>query len=147
MFEQNLLCWTLDVSRTTPYKVTLVRLSICPSVSFLKIGSLVFSDIVHDDSWPWYLVIDGALDFWKKKKKWRLKFRQKWAKIGPETSFFCHFLKLRSLDFLEIAYNYNLKQCITSCIGKTHKINFGNQIWAKTGPESRFSTIFSVLGH
>ena len=45
----------LDVSRTAPYQITLVRLSVCPSVrqpslSFLKIGSLVFSDIVHDDS-------------------------------------------------------------------------------------------------
>ena len=29
-----------------------VCLSVCLSLSFLKIGSLVFSDIVHDDSWP-----------------------------------------------------------------------------------------------
>ena len=29
-----------------------VRLSVRP------IGSLVFSDVVHDDSWPWYLVTD-----------------------------------------------------------------------------------------
>ena len=33
------------------------------SLSFLKIGSLVFSGIVHDNSWPWY---DEA---WFKKKK------------------------------------------------------------------------------
>ena len=26
--------------------------SVCPSLSFLKIGSLVFSDNVHDDSCP-----------------------------------------------------------------------------------------------
>ena len=36
-----------------------VCLSVCPSLSFVKIGSLVFSDIVHDDNWPWYLVTDG----------------------------------------------------------------------------------------
>ena len=53
------VCWTLDVSRTASYEISLVRLSArCPSVrpsvrpslSFLKIGPLVFSDIVHDDS-------------------------------------------------------------------------------------------------
>ena len=36
------------------------------SLSFLKIRSLVFSDILHDDSWPWYLV---TARFLKKKKK------------------------------------------------------------------------------
>ena len=39
--------WTLDVSPATPYKIPLVRLSVRPSLSFLKIESLVFSDIVH----------------------------------------------------------------------------------------------------
>ena len=38
--------------------------SICPSLrpllSYLKIRLLVFSDILHDDSWPWYLVTDEA---------------------------------------------------------------------------------------
>ena len=34
-----------------------IRLSVHPSV---KAGSLDFSDIVHDDNWPWYLVTDGA---------------------------------------------------------------------------------------
>ena len=50
--------WTLDVSRTVTYEVTLVRLSVglyvslsvLPSLSFLKSRSLVLSDIVHDDS-------------------------------------------------------------------------------------------------
>ena len=36
------------------------------SVCLSAIGSLVFSDIVHDDSWRWYLVTDGAR-FLKKK--------------------------------------------------------------------------------
>ena len=37
-----------------------VRPSVCPWLSFLKTGSLVFSDIVHDDSWQWYLVTSEA---------------------------------------------------------------------------------------
>ena len=49
---------TLNVSRTTSYEITLVRLSVplsvCPSarpsLSFLKIGSIVFSDVVHDEN-------------------------------------------------------------------------------------------------
>ena len=45
-----MLLWTLDVIWTATYEITLVRLSICPSLSFLKIGSLVFSDVVHGDS-------------------------------------------------------------------------------------------------
>ena len=53
---------TLDVSRTASYEITLVHLSVHPSVrpslSFLKIESLVFSDIVHDDSQPSHLVTD-----------------------------------------------------------------------------------------
>ena len=44
---------TLNDSRTT-YEITLVRLSVPlsarPSLSFLKIGSIVFSDVVHDES-------------------------------------------------------------------------------------------------
>ena len=43
----------LDVSWTASYEITLVRLPVYPSLSFL-----VFTYIVHDDSWPWYLVTD-----------------------------------------------------------------------------------------
>ena len=46
-------------------------LPVCPTVrpflSFLKMVSLVSSDIVHDNSWPWYLVTDGVR-FLKEKK-------------------------------------------------------------------------------
>ena len=61
--------------------------SVCPSLSFLKIGSLVFSDIVHDDSWPWYLMTDRA-----------------------------RFFKFGSLDFLEITYSFSWQQFLTSKI-------------------------------
>ena len=112
--------WMLDVSRTASYEITLIRLSIrpfsvclsvCPSLSFLKIGSLVFSDIVHDDSSPWYLVTDRARFL---KKNWWPKFG---PKSGPKVGVFLQFLKFGSLVFLEIAYSDNLQQCLT-CRGK-----------------------------
>ena len=89
--------WTLDVSRTGSYEIALVRLSVCqfvvlsdhPSLSFLKFGSLFFSDILPDDSWPWYLVT-YKLEL-KKKKNLVHRIWAKLAKIGLETSFFLTF--------------------------------------------------------
>ena len=47
-------CCMLDVCRIASYEMTLIRVSVCPSVCpsliFLKIGSLVFSDMINDDS-------------------------------------------------------------------------------------------------
>ena len=49
----RLLYWTLNISQTASYEVTYICLFAClsvrPSLSFIKIGSLVFSNIVHDD--------------------------------------------------------------------------------------------------
>ena len=53
------------------------RWSVRTSQNFLKIGSLVFSDIVHDDNWPWYLVTDEAR--FLKKNFWRPKSGPKWG--------------------------------------------------------------------
>ena len=64
-----------------------VRLSVRPSLSFLKIGSLLSSDIVHDDSWPWYLMTDSQIS--EKKLVARIS-----AKIGPETRYFAIFSSL-----------------------------------------------------
>ena len=54
----------LGVSLAASYEITPV---ICGSVSlsvhlrvFSKLDHCFFSDIVHDDSWPWYLVSDIA---------------------------------------------------------------------------------------
>ena len=47
-------------SQSTSFEITLTRLSVRSSLNFLKIESLVFSDSAHDDSWPGYLVTDGA---------------------------------------------------------------------------------------
>ena len=65
--------WTLDVSRTEFCEITLVRLSLhlsvrlsvrlfdCPSVTkFSQDWIISFSEIVHDDNWPLYLVTDKA---------------------------------------------------------------------------------------
>ena len=81
-----------DVRRTASYEITLVRLSFRPSLSFLKIGSLVFSEIVHDESWPRFLVTDGAR--FLKKKTLAAQICAKWAKIGPKKSFFAIFSSL-----------------------------------------------------
>ena len=44
--KKEFFFWTLDVSQTASFEITLVRLSVRPcgrsSLSFLKIGSLVF---------------------------------------------------------------------------------------------------------
>ena len=42
--------WTLDISWIASYEIALVCPSIHPSLSYLKIGSLVFTDIVHGDN-------------------------------------------------------------------------------------------------
>ena len=60
-------CWTLVWQHPMKSLSSLcpsVCLFVHPSLNFLNIGSLVFSNIVHDNSWPWYLVTGG--DFWKK---------------------------------------------------------------------------------
>ena len=90
--------WTLNVGRTASYEnhsCPSVCLSVRLSLSFLKIGSLVFSDIVHNDSWSWYLVTDGARFLKKKKKNWRPEFRPNGPRSGPkQVFFFAIFLSL-----------------------------------------------------
>ena len=71
--------------RTASYQITLVRPYVCPSLNFLKIGSLGFFDIVHDDSWLWYLVADEARFFFK--KNWQSEFGPKGPKSGPKLGF------------------------------------------------------------
>ena len=74
-------CFLLD---TWQYSVCMpVCPSVCPSLNFLKIG-LLFPDIVHDDSWPWYLVTDETRLL---KKIWRPKSRPNRPKLGPKLGF------------------------------------------------------------
>ena len=124
--------WTLDVSRTTFFEITFVCLSIFPTIcpSFTKFSQVwiigFFPDIVHDDSWPWYLVT-GKVRF---KKKGSLNF-------GPtglnqaQNEVFCHFTEFGSYVFLEIVYNDSLWQYLTPCRVKPTKKFWGAQIWAK----------------
>ena len=72
----------------------------------------------------------------KIKKKSGTKFGAKRAKIRPKISFFCHFLKLGSLVFLEVAYNDNLQQCTTSSRGTTYEKKVGRTNLGQNGPKS-----------
>ena len=118
--------WMLDVSRTAFYEITLlcplsvclsVRLSVsvclCSSIylsqSFFKIGSLFFS-IIHDNSWPWYLVTDDSR-FLRKKNGGRTLVPLGLSQAQIE--FFLSFFEFGSLVFLEITYNDSLQQCLT----------------------------------
>ena len=110
-------------------------LSICPSVrsslNFLKIGPLVFSDIVHDDRW--YLVINAA-KFLKKKTG---------CPNQTQSKVFAIFLSL------DQTFSWKLHRVI-ACNNASHlveeksvKKNWGPKIWS----ENKFFTIFSILVH
>ena len=135
--EKNLY-WTLDA-----------RLSICLSVrsslSFLKIESLAFSNIVHDNSWPWYLRSYKAR-FLKKRLATRI-----WGQRAQIRSKMRFFVILLNLD-----HTFSLKlHTMIACDNiwylvelKLSKKNVGAQIWvkrAKMGPKIRFFAIFSRL--
>ena len=91
--------WALNFIRTASYEITLVRLSVRPLLCFLKIASLVFSDIVHYDRWPRYPVTD-EIRFLKKKLAARIW--AKWTKLAPETRFFAIFSSLVHLFFFKL---------------------------------------------
>ena len=89
-----------------------VRPSVHPSLNFLKIESLVFSGIVHDDSWPWL------------SSDWQSQISEE-KKIGGPTlgatcqnyaqnEVFLQYLEFGLYAFLEIACNDSLRQCLTS---------------------------------
>ena len=153
-------CWTLGVSRTASYEITLVRLSVCVSVgpSFHPFVSnffqywiiaffCLFSDILHDDSWPWYLVTDETIF---------LKNKNGGTSVGPtcvnqaQSKVFPHFVEFGSYVFLETEYDDSLRQYLISIRSKIHEKTFGAQISAKQAQielEIRFLAIFSSLVH
>ena len=82
--------WALDFIRTVSYEITLVRLSVRPLLSFLKIASLVFSDIVH------YVMTKISSD-WRNQifeKKIGGSSLAKRTKLAPKTRFFAIFSSL-----------------------------------------------------
>ena len=121
--------WTLDVSRTASYEITLVRLSVRPSVTkFCQNCIFSFFDTVYENSWPWYLVtevkltkklaVGGRVEGWRRRGTgWREWRGRGWSR---------HFLKFASLVFL----NSSLGQCLTSSKAETSKTNFVAQIRA-----------------
>ena len=145
MFLLDARLWSDSVHEVTlivcPSVRPSFRPSVRPSLSCLKIGSLVLSDIVHDDIWPLYLVTDEARFFFA---------TQIWAQAQNE--IFRHFLEFESgsLVFLEIGYNDSLQQWLTSTRGLTNEKKFWAQIWlrrAKIGSKIRFFAILSSLVH
>ena len=98
------ICWTLHLSWTASYEINLIRLSVRLSVRlFVRLSVCLsicqsarlsinkffqdwiisfFSDIVHDDSWPWYLVTDEAI--FLNKTFWWLKFWSNRPKLGQK---------------------------------------------------------------
>ena len=65
-----------------------------------------------------------------------------------QNQVFCNFLKFGSLVFLEIAYNDNLQQCITSGRGKTYEKKIGGpNLGQNRPPKIRFFATFSSLLH
>ena len=120
LFLQNIFLYmTLDISRTASYEITLVHLvhpfSRSPQI-LLKIGSIVFSYIVHNNSWPWYLVTDEA----------GLNLGHKWAKIGPESRFFTIISSL--------VHQISLKLHVMIA-HKSHKKKFWRPNFGQNGPK------------
>ena len=84
--------WTLGISWTAFYEITLVRLyirssvypSVRPSVTkFSQDWIISFFWYAHYDSWPWYLVTDKA----RLKKKWRPQFGPNRLNSAPKLGF------------------------------------------------------------
>ena len=132
-------CRALDISQTASYEITLVCLSICLSICpSLKTGLLVFSDVVDDDSWPWYLATDEAR-FWKKNF-----FMTRPTSLNQfQNEVFHHYLVSESLVFLEIACIDSLQQCLRSSRGKFMKKNRRFKFGSKLGFSS-FSQVWFV---
>ena len=95
---------------------------------FLEFGSFIFLEISYNNGLQQFLTFFYFLVEVKPTKNiFGAQIWAKWAKICPEISFFCYFLKFGSLVFLEIPYNDSLQQCLTSSGGKTHE----SKIWGQ----------------
>ena len=107
--------YTLDTQRQSNSVLSSVSLSVSPvftKFSHNRFISFLF-DIVHDHSWPWYLVTDEAR-FLKKKKTTK---KNSGPNLGPaglnqaQNEVFYHFLGFGLYVFLEIAKDHRLRQC------------------------------------
>ena len=83
------------------------------------------------------------------KKKIGTEIWVKQVKIASKISLFGDFFKFDSLAFLEIAYNDNLQQYVTSSRSKTHENPWRKgckfrENKPKSGPKLGFSPFFKV---
>ena len=105
---------------------------------FLKFASLVFLEIAYNDRLQQCLTSSrGRIH----EKFWAPKLGHNWAQ---DQVFFCHFLKLGSLAYLQIAYRDSWQQCITSIRGKTHEKKFLGPKRSKNRPKICFFTFSQV---
>ena len=99
---------------------------------FLKFASLVFLQIVQNDSLEQFLTSRGTLT----KKLFGS------PKLVPKLGF-CHFLKFVSLVFLDIAQDCSFGQCLTSSRVETSK----NNVWPILAPSRPKSIANEVFQH
>ena len=121
--------WTLDVSQTASYKIILACLSVSSSVTsstsvkFSQNWIISFFYIVHDHSWPWYLVTDEARF---------LKENIRSPSFDPaKNEVFRHFLEFGSLS-LHTMITWNNVQILADV--KLTKIFFFFKGGSKFGP-------------
>ena len=82
---------------------------------------MIFSDIVPNDSWPWYLVTDESRFF---EEKFGVPNLGTAGLSQAQNAVFCHFVEFGSYIFLEVTWNDSLRQFLTSSSGKTHEKKF-----------------------
>ena len=120
--------------------------SACLSLNFFKIGSLVFSDSKHDDSWSWYLLTDEARFL---EKKLVARIWAQWASL--------RFIRFFT-NFLSLDYTFSLKlRTVIACNNVYHIVEIklmkkylGSRFGPsgpKSGPNLDFFAIFSSLAH
>ena len=116
-----------------------VRLSVRPSLNFLKTGSLVFSNTLQGDSWPWHLVTDGARCF---NKSWIInKSGTKWVFLSFYWVWFILFsLKLHETIVCNNAYHLKQEKLTQKKLGPKFRSN-----GSKSGPRLGVFFILSNL--
>ena len=108
-----LLFWTLDVSGTASYEITLVRLPVRPSVTKSS-QDWIISFFWYCTWWSLTMIpSDWRSQIFLVKKKRRSEFG---SKLGPKLGFL-PFSQVWLISFLEIAYNDSLQPCITHSRG------------------------------
>ena len=119
--------------------------SVRPSLNFLKIGSLVFSDIYMLISYMFTLVFSD----WRSQIFYKKVGGLNFGSMGlsqAQSEVFPHSLEFGWYVFLGIAYNDSLLQCLTSSRSKIYT----KKLWGpnldqmgQIGPKSCFFIIFS----